>query len=244
MKEFFQEDSPSDRLLSCGEPMKTSKFYKLIIQNAFLYMAFYCLFYISAKEKMPADWLLGTTIILSILFLVGYAICSKISGCIFWFALLLYQLTGSFYLKNKIFDATGDIFGLYQGDGLFYWSFGINATKTAWSSLESFAVDDCGFPAVMKGLFWWKGNPEQYFFLLIIANGICVVLSSFILYRMAKKLLDEQNAKIVAMIWGLSTYAMFSTVQWLKENFFAVFIVLALYCLLDTCENRRKQKWV
>ena len=41
------------------------------------------------------------------------------------------------------------------------------------------------------------------------------------LNKLIKTNKNEQikNAKIVAMIWGLSTYAMFSTVQWLKENF-------------------------
>lgn len=105
--------------------------------------------------------------------------------------------------------------------------------------IQDLAVDDWGFPALLRGLYHWSENPEQYFSLLILANSFCVAASSFFLYQAARKLLEKQYAKIAAIIWGLSTYALFSTVHWLKENFFGAVIVLALYGLLDTCEKLR-----
>ena len=217
-------------------------FRRIIIINTAVYAALYSFFYLIAGEKMPEEWLFRTSLLLAVFFIVGYCFCFCLPKCSLWITIFLYHLAGSFLLKEIIFCKTGDIFGLYRGDGPKYHDFAPETVGWSWNKttyIQDLAVDDWGFPALLRGLYHWSENPEQYFSLLILANSFCVATSSFFLYQAARKLLEKQYAKIAAIIWGLSTYALFSTVHWLKENFFGADIVLALYGLLDTCEKLR-----
>lgn len=223
------------------------KFSRIILICTIIYATLYSFFQLTAKERMPEEWLFSTSLILTLFFIAGYCFCSCLPSGMLWTTIFLYHLTGSLLLEKIIFYYTGDIFGLYRGDGPLYYYFAPETTGWSWGKttyIHDLKIDDWGFPALLRILYSMGQQPEQYFFLLILVNSLCVAVSSYFLYKTAKKIVEKQYAKIAAILWGLSTYALFSTVHWLKENFFCVIIVLALYGLLDACEKSRGRQFI
>lgn len=180
-------------------------FRRIIIINTAVYAALYSFFYLIAGEKMPEEWLFRTSLLLAVFFIVGYCFCFCLPKCSLWITIFLYHLAGSFLLKEIIFCKTGDIFGLYRGDGPKYHDFAPETVGWSWNKttyIQDLAVDDWGFPALLRGLYHWSENPEQYFSLLILANSFCVAASSFFYIKLPESYWKSNMQKLQQSFGG------------------------------------------
>lgn len=87
--------------------------------------------------------------------------------------------------------------------------------------------DDWGYPSIVWGAYHLFG--KEGWIALLFLNAIIVAVGSDRLYKLSKCFVEERNARLAQVLWGMMTFAVCTATGGLKENIFAFIIISAFY---------------
>lgn len=121
-------------------------------------------------------------------------------------------------------------------DSLFYHDIGRRFVLQGYSiwSLPSFlskntqGVDDWGFSGIVS-LFYKVFGINTGINALAISNVICITLSAYLLYLLAKNFTTEFYARSICFLWAILPFGLYTASVGLKENFMVFMVIAAVY---------------
>ena len=158
------------------------------------------------------------------------------------FIVFLYQ---AFFIVVSSFvniSEYGDILGFNPKDALFYRTCGERFVDSSylsfieWVSIRFPSIDDWGFPTIMwltYKIFGISFGPWA----VRILNAVVIAWGAGRLYKLSCRFLKNQEAKVVALVWGCMPFAVHAAANGAKENFFVFFIISFFYFLYRNSEK-------
>ena len=207
---------------------------RIVRKTFILYLIVFLFFFITRNLYFPA-WYDAFMQVFMLLFGLGVLFLTKNNKQHILLSVLLYQLLCSFIMVGFNYEIYGDIYGYNPIDADIYRNFGNIFTSKDFSDALNYLkynandVDDYGYPLI---IFFSKKLCNDYFLQFIVfANAMAVSIASVYLYGLSSLFLPRGEARVVALIWGIMPFSIYTTAAGLKENFFVLLIVLCFYNL-------------
>lgn len=116
----------------------------------------------------------------------------------------------------------------YNSDGAHYASYSV--ARFINDFLETDGWDDLGFTFIIY--FVYKlFSPEIGIHILVLLNSFVIAMSCNYLYNISCQFVSAKLSMFIIAVWGSLSFSMVTAANGLKENFFASFIILAVYYL-------------
>lgn len=129
----------------------------------------------------------------------------------------------------------------YNSDGVYYESYGFIHFINDF--LETNSWDDLGFTFIIYSVYRFF-SPGIGIHLLVILNSIAIAISCNYLYRISCQFISIKCSMFIIAIWGSLSFSIVTAANGLKENFFTLFVVLAVYCLYKFVEKKSFVRFV
>lgn len=199
-----------------------------------LYLMFFLFFFFTRHAAEPAwfDWTLQLLMLFTGWGIVSLLVRYKFSTttCVFIF---VYHVAMAFIMRWTDAHIYGDPLGAFVADAGYYRSIGERLGNQPFSALVRFwnlndiDMDDKGYTFIV-----WLGYSLFGRFglnAILVFNGIVVAWGAGMLYRLSCRFVRHTLAKVVALLWGIMPYAIYTSSVGLKENFFAFCVIFAFY---------------
>lgn len=170
---------------------------------------------------------------------------------VFFYYMILLLASGFKRVRNEVFvitmifilvytaifnwlyvDHRGDNFEFTGSDSTTYHYYAIEATHFSYfegivNFVEDskYGYDDSGMIAYLS--FLYRIVNDSLFPRLI--NVLIGLFTAFLLYRIARQILLEKTAFLIAIIYGSASYTIYYISSGLKETIFTLFVVMAFY---------------
>lgn len=162
-----------------------------------------------------------------------------------WIPIFVFQVVSSILMRFFNFEMSGSWLGSEAVDAEFYRSLGNQTDSMNLSSfiqymaLNDMDIDDFGFPIIVyisNAIFGSFG-----IHMLLLLNCVSILIGSIYLYKLSLRFVDQYSAKVMALFWGMMPFSVYISAAGLKENFFALFVILSFYWLYQfyDCRNIR-----
>ena len=165
-----------------------------------------------------------------------------------WLSIFIFQIVSSILMRLFNFEMSGSWLGSEAVDAEFYHSLGNQTDSMILSSfiqymvLNDMNVDDFGFPIIVYisnrifGCFSIHA--------LLILNSISILIGSIYLYKLSLRFVDRYSSKVMTLFWGMMPFSVYTSAAGLKENFFALFIILSFYWLYQFYDYRNLRNFL
>lgn len=221
--------------------LTTTIIYKLCI----LYIIFFIFFLLVSNSVFPAwyDSLLQLSMLLIGAALIIMLIKTKV-GRGTWFLIFVYHVLFAFLMRSIDVAVYNNPLGAYAVDSVFYQYCGEHYANYPIGSLfqyltyNGFSIDDFGYPIIMWiGYHFFGGHGLNA---IIFFNGFVIALGSYYLYRLSLNFVGHAYAKLVALLWGIMPFAIYTSSAGLKENFFAFCVICVFYFFYQYVYQKKK----
>lgn len=214
--------------------------------NLFLFYILYSiLLYSVFPGLIPSGTVILLEVFLGICMIAGVVLGRKLYlrstfGMIFLFLCVVCLLLRCYFVM--VYD---NPFGytVFEVDSDTYHSLGKQLQNMSWSeSLRflgaSYEYDDFGFPLILGFVYSLFPGENSGLFLMLVLNALVVTFSCYLFYKLCRFFFNHQLSKFLVLIWGFSTYITLVSVRGLKENFFLLGIIGALYYMYVFLDKR------
>ena len=205
--------------------------------NIFLFYILYSiLLYFVFPELIPSRPVVLLEVFLGICMVGGVIFGKRLNlrstlGVMFLFLCIVYLLIRCYFILvyNNPFGYT-----IFEVDSDTYHDLGKQIQNMSWrESLRflgiSYEYDDFGFPLILGFVYSLFPGENSGLFLMLLLNALVVTFTCNLFYKLCRFFFDHQLSKFLVVIWGFSTYITLISVRGLKENFFLLGIIGALY---------------
>ena len=153
-----------------------------------------------------------------------------------WIPIVVFQVVSSILMRFFNFEMSGSWLGSEAVDAEFYRSLGNQTDSMNLSSfiqymaLNDMDIDDFGFPIIVyisNAIFGSFG-----IHMLLLLNCVSILIGSIYLYKLSLRFVDQYSAKVMALFWGMMPFSVYISAAGLKENFFALFVILSFVYLI------------
>ena len=134
--------------------------------------------------------------------------------------------------------------GFNPKDALFYRecgeSFGKLDYKVFFANLvlSYGSLDDWGFPSLMWALYRVFGDTLAPWVLLLL-NATAIAVGCKYLFSLSRHFIDSRFSKLVIILWGFMPFSVCTSVGGLKENIFAMLVILFFYHLYNYFSEKK-----
>lgn len=195
----------------------------------------FCIIFLNSGQNTPAE-----LIIISFLLFLSFTLCFSLgislnikSNIILIF---FYNLCLSLSLYFFFLNFAESPYGYNPIDANTYYNFATSlkdlpSGKAAITYLQNNDVEisDYGFPLILKYIFQYTGNDNQARILLIFINSSSFTIGSILIFKLSLFFLKYKKAKLVMLLWGLNSCAIWCNVSGLKEAIFLTLILGTVY---------------
>lgn len=207
------------------------------------YIVFFILFFLLGYTRFPNYYIASEQLLMWALGLLLTILTYRSSDNKILIAVLMFQLISIFYVRYFNVYLFGDPLGYDPHDALFYRmcgeSFGGKDIRAffVWLVGIYMSIDDWGFPFLMWGVYSVFGDlgPTAILFL----NALFIAFGAKTLYNLSSRFVNKNYCGLIALMWGLSPFAVCTAVGGLKENFFCFFVIRFFYNLYCSREGHR-----
>ena len=208
------------------------------------YLLLFVLFFVLKHAAFPAWY---DAIQQLAMLVVGWGVAVLLiktkAGIGTWLFLFIYHVAFAFLMRGVDVAVYGDPLGYSAADARFYMYCGEHYGNLPLSdllsqlSLDGYMLDDFGYPIIVWLSYHLFGSAYGLN-AVIFLNGVVIASGSYYLYRLSLYFLPLSYAKLVAIIWGMMPFAIFTSAAGLKENFFAFFVVVTFYAFYSFLKHR------
>lgn len=221
---------------------------RLFLRNLLIiYILLFIVFLVWGYSYFPAWYDALIQILMLFMGIPLFFITQKKKSNIF-IVIFIYHLLCSFVMIEINHNVYGDIYGYNPDDAELYRSYGnIFYSKTFSEALnyltsQNIVLDDFGYPLI---IFLSKKIFGDYFLTSIVFfNALAVGFASVFLHKLASIFIPKIYSSFIAIAWGIMPYGVYTTAAGLKENFFALFIILSFYYLYRAIKVRNFNSYV
>ena len=158
-----------------------------------------------------------------------------------WPSIFFYQFISISLMVWVNIEAYGDELGFNPVDADLYRNISMEFEDKSYNHFfyemsNDFSIDDFGFPLLVVTLRKIFG--PFYMVSLIFFNSLVISLGAKWLYRITIRFASFQTSRIIAFIWGIFPFAIFTAAAGLKENFFSFCIIGSFYFFYKLRERK------
>ena len=208
-----------------------------------LYLVFFVIFFLTRFAYQPAwyDMSLQLSMVVVGFFFVMIGLKAKVSTYTWW-AIMFYHLLFAICMRMVNIEFYNDPFGSLPIDADFYDTLGQRFANDPFENLlnyltlNGYKMDDFGYPFIV-----WSGYRIAGSYcndLLLVVNAIIMSLGAYYLYKLSLNFVDKKFSKLIALIWGVMPYAIYTTACGLKENFFGFCVIMAFYAFFKYVKKK------
>lgn len=207
---------------------------QLINKSYLLYLLLFLFFLIFNGEYFPAYYNAGLQLQMLVCgFLFSKIALSTSLLSATWICIFSFQLISTICMRLVNIEFFYDWLGYNPIDAEYYRSIAEHFQNKDLTSLFSWfnnnlQFDDFGYPfflVLTTSIFGFDYGLQ----VMVFINTLFILWGSKYLYRLSCFFTNQHSAKLVAILWGMMPFAVYTSAAGLKENFFVFFIIGAFY---------------
>ncbi len=181
-------------------------------------------------------------IVFPVVFLIFFAVSIYYQRQSFSLILILsFQIICSLGLWSYYYFITKQPLGFDANDALVYQQALEKSFGGTWNELirvlkmepRTASLSDWGFPTYRFIIYKLFPEPINGILALVIVNCVIHVISSYYVYKLSSRFLNNFLSIIVVSLWGFSASSVHINTCGLKETIFSLFVVLAVYHMVE-----------
>lgn len=200
------------------------------------YLCVYACMYILFPNMIPAGWIVQMQMIFSVYAIFSFALYNKINIASILVLVFCGHMILSAILRSYFEVEMGNPFGINPVDS---YNYNQEAKETAQVSFlqtgqfiednMGFGMDDWGMAFISRLCYVIFDKQESALVCLSFFNTIAVTLSVLGIYKLGRFFFSREYAKYVMTLWAIFPFSVYLSVNFLKENFFVLFIIYSFY---------------
>lgn len=184
---------------------------------------------------MPIFFLQMAFVVYVILF--SYLYSSKSIG-VTCAIIFVFQLIATITMRTFNYSYFGNPLGFNPLDSLVYDRIASLFYHSSFRELNMFLdtneifYDDRGILYFLYFVYQLAGSPDRGVNLAVFFNVVFITASSYYVYRISERYMDQKSSIFAAFVWGTQLYASYTATVGLKENIMVFFVVASLYFIV------------
>lgn len=199
---------------------------------SYIFLLIACLI-LSGQKLVPDVGVLSMQIMMVMISLFVLSISRKTTRGSLLFIIFSAHFIMSVVIRLFYIEHWNDPLGPIPMDALDYHMDALKASRYSLSDFMNFCIedhdlDDSGFAYILYFIYRMFGN-DFGIHVALLANSVAVTMLCNYTYKIANYYISSEYSKLVIAILGTLSYSVVTSANGLKENFFTLFVVGAIY---------------